>query len=185
MDVSDGETTVIDSSKITFSGATVGGDANNTTVTISGGGGSGVTLYAVRFEYDNNLVPQNPTKYNSTSFANSPYSDNTFNITINSVTDVVFEFPSEESIPSNILAYGYQATLDKYIISTVGYGTIDNARGQGFTSTIGAGNIATNDFFTNFSGNEIFMDLTATNFGATRKSLGGTVESHLYLIFSF
>tara|TARA_B110000977_G_scaffold183174_1_gene245569 strand:+ start:897 stop:1385 length:489 start_codon:yes stop_codon:yes gene_type:complete len=162
----------------------VGGNAANTTVTIAGGGG-GTTQYAVRFEYSSGLVPQSPTKYDSTTYSGSPYSDNTFNIVINSVTDVAFDFPSETNIPTNIFAYGYQASLDKYIISTVGYGTIDNARGDGFTSTVGAGNIATNTFFESFANDQITMDMTATNFGAARKSIGGTIESHVYLVFTF
>ena len=57
------------------------------------------------------------------------------------------------------------------------------ALGKGFTSSVNAG-VATNDFFSNFSGNSVNLDLTLANIGGQRKGFP-TVEAHAYIIFVF
>ena len=62
------------------------------------------------------------------------------------------------------------------------------ALGKGFTSTVGAGNVATNDFFTAFSNNSVNLNLTLSGIGGQRQAGGfgdPTIEAHSYLIFVF
>ncbi len=155
-----------------------------TSGTSGAGGGGGATKYAVRFEYDSSGVPTSPTKITS-----SPYSSNSWTITINGVSDVQFEFGSENNPPFAVYAYGYDGVADDYKLSTFGTGDSALALGKGFTSTVlPSGNIAVNDFFANFSNNSVNLNLTQANLGAQRNPGGfgdPVIESHAYIIFAF
>ena len=141
--------------------------------------GGGATAYAVRINYDTNTEPDT-----STQLTSSPWSSNSVTVTINSVTDVVFDFPSESAPPIAVNAYFYNANTDKYVLSTLGLGNNSYANGQGFTSTIAA-NQASNNFFSSFStDSEIKLDLTANNYGGSKKNLP-PVFVHCYLVFTF
>ena len=106
------------------------------------------------------------------------------NITINGLTNVVFDFPSESQPPTSVTGFFYNAPNDTYAISTFGLGSNGYNLGQGFTSTI-ASNQATNTFFSAFSSDETKFDLTPGNYGGVR--LGGftPVNIHCVLVFSF
>ena len=141
--------------------------------------GGGATAYAVRINYDSNTEPDT-----STQLTSSPWSSNSITVTINSVTDVVFDFPSESAPPIAVNAYFYNANTDKYVLSTLGLGNNSYANGQGFTSTIAA-NQASNNFFSSFStDSEIKLNLTANNYGGSKKNLP-PVFVHCYLVFTF
>ena len=107
------------------------------------------------------------------------------NITVNSVTNVVFDFPSETQPPTAITGYFYNAPNDTYQVSTFGLGNNGYELGQGFTSTI-TSNQATNNFFSAFStDSEVKLDLTPGNYGGSVLFGFTPVYIHCVLIFSF
>ena len=145
----------------------------------------GTTSYAVRINYDTNTEPDTAMQLTS-----STWSSNSVTVTINSVTNVVFEFPSESAPPIAVNTYFYNGNIDKYILSTMGLGNNNYANGQGFTSTVSSHqssnpNQATNNFFSAFStDSKIKLNLTPNNYGGSKKNLP-PVYVHCYVVFTF
>ncbi len=150
----------------------------------SGGGGGGGKAYAFRVDYTAASIPDG-SGANTGQITDGGYTTDSMNITVNSITNVVFDFPSESQPPTSVTGYFYNAPNDTYAVTTFGLGSNNYNLGQGFTSTI-ASNQASNNFFSAFStDSEYKFDLTPANYGGVR--LGGftPVNIHCVLVFSF
>lgn len=146
--------------------------------------GATTRMYCARFEYDNSdnlsgtytFLTDGP--WTSTGVAidiqNSPRPTATFN------------FENEITPPKNIYGYFYNASEDRYKLSTFGLGSVDYVTTSVLNSNRSLPTV-TNDFFSNFSnGNagqhEIELNMVASGYGGYRS---GIYNIHAYVIFIF
>ena len=173
------------------SGATVTANGTTAEVAISGGGGgSGVTQYAVRVDYNANSEVSN---YNKVSTF-----DTNFTITLNDQTtsnggyNLVLDFPNEATPPIAIHSFGYIAATDQYSIGTFS-ANANKITGQTFSTTIESDNSVTTDFFSDFDDAELTINVEQpADFAASRAQIeqdfpNPTIvkEAHVVLLFSF
>jgi len=146
--------------------------------------GSKTRNYCVRFEYGN----LDQLSGDFTILSNGNYIETGISVsTGNSPKPIAsFNFDNEQTPPSNIYGYFYNANEDRYKISTFGLGSVDYIR----TSPLSSDQtlpIVTNEFFSDFSngnsGNhEIEIDMTASGYGG-QKNVSNRI--HAYVIFTF
>jgi hypothetical protein len=114
--------------------------------------------------------------------------------TISNYNNVEFTFTNELTPPKEIIAYGYQANMSRYVITQLDGGGnnaqfyAQGANESAHSSSFGIGNQVTTDIMTNFSSAQLKLELSMAYLDAVRNAGGfgtETKEAHAFIIFRF
>ena len=159
-----------------------------------GSGGSGVTAYLCKVEFDiNNKATTTGTFVDPNSNGKYTTSGASYTRSISgSQYNGLFSFSNEDAAPISIVAYGFDnaggaGSTPRYAITHLDFGGTNNQYEiTGITPSAQGGGVVDTDLFTSFSSATIKIDLNNTYFELlSRPGFPAASLGHIYFVFTF